>query len=283
MTNQSKAFLYMFSWAVFFISAMSLNKLSDKSIPTAVIVFYRVGFAALALLPTILYNRKTIFKTRRLGAHIARALLVSGATWCTYYAYRHLPLDVAISIGSSGPLFTAFFAALFLKERLTIKKIMTIFVGYIGVVIVIYPHCLSMDCLSTQAVIVAIMGNIIMGGIIVLLKYLTRTDDTQTILVYNTLLVAGFYAIFASPDLYVPKISTLLLLMGIGILGLLLQFCYARALSLADASFVSLLEYLRILLGIPLGYFAFHEAIHTNTLLGSVLIIFALLKNHHRT
>ncbi|CAO4840207.1 MAG: Riboflavin transporter [Holosporales bacterium] len=280
MTNHSKAFLYMFLWAVFFLSAMSFNKLIDKSIPTAVIVFYRISFAALALLPTILYNRKTIFKTRRLGAHIGRAILVSFATWCTYYAYRHLPLDVATSIGLSGPLFTTLFAALFLKERLTFKKIMVLMMGYIGVLIVVFPHCSDINSLSAQAVVVAIAGNIIMGGIIVLLKYLTRTDETQTILVYNTLLVAGFYAIFAYPDLYVPEKTTLLCLLGIGILGLSLQFCYARALSVADASFVSLLEYLRILLSIPLGYFVFHETLHINTLLGAILIIFALLKNH---
>ncbi|CAO5675459.1 MAG: Riboflavin transporter [Holosporales bacterium] len=282
MTNHTKAFLYMFLWAVFFLSAMSFNKLIDKSIPTAVIVFYRVGFAALALLPTILYNRKTIFKTNQLGAHIGRAVLVSFVTWCTYYAYRHLPLDIATSIGLSGPLFTTLFAALFLKEHLTLRKTMVLIIGYIGVLIVVFPHCQDVNSLSTQAVFVAIIGNIIMGGIIVLLKYLTRTDETQTILTYNTLLVAVFYALFAYPDLYIPEKTTLLQLFAIGILGLSLQFFYARALSLADASFVSLLEYLRILLSIPLGYFIFHETIQMNTLIGAVLIIVALVKNHQK-
>ena len=135
--SKQYALFYMLGWALFFISAMSLNKQLDKSIPTEMVVFYRLSFALLWLSPYLIKNKTTVFKTKILKWHILRAIFTSLTIGCTYYAYRHLPLTVATSIGLSGPLFTSLLAAVFLKERLTLHKIGMILIGYLGVLLVV--------------------------------------------------------------------------------------------------------------------------------------------------
>lgn len=263
----------MCGWAIFFVVSMALNKSLDKTIPTTVVVIHRLFFALMALLPTLLLNKKNIFKTKIFHFHAIRSIFTAIAIGCTYYSYRYLPLAVATSIGLSGPLFTSFFALLFLKEKFSKLKVLLIFFGYLGVLIVILPHCNDWSSLSTFAIGVALLGNITMAISIVVLKKISGEDFTQTILFYNTFLTLLIYIFFSFDSFYIPFDNNFYFLIGIGVMGLSLQFCYAKAMFYEQASFVSPLEYLRVLLSIPVGYFIFNESIFLNTILGSLFIM----------
>ncbi|MDP2194135.1 MAG: DMT family transporter, partial [Alphaproteobacteria bacterium] len=65
------------------------------------------------------------------------------------------------------------------------------------------------------------------------------------------------------------------LLLGIGLAGLLLQYCYTRAIVYEDASFVSPLEYIRIVVAIPVGILVFNESLNIFVIIGSVVIMMA--------
>lgn len=266
-----KAILLMFCWATSFVSAMSLNKLVDKAIPTEIIVLYRLFFGFLWLSPFLIKKRKTIYKTPVIHLHLMRSLLTTFTMGCTYYAYRNIPLGLATSIGLSGPLFTTLLAALLLKEKLSLKKISLIITGYLGVLCVVNPHL--GESIPTQAIFIDILGNISIGLIIVLMKQITKTDSVETALFYNTFFTLIFCFLYAYSNLCIPSQETLLLLVDIGLLGICTQFFYIKAISYEEASFVSPLEYFRIVVGIPVGLIFFQETIQTLDILGTFIIM----------
>ncbi|CAO5674825.1 MAG: Riboflavin transporter [Holosporales bacterium] len=274
--KKQAAMLFMLGWACFFVIAMTLNKFLDHSIPTEMVVFYRLTFALCWFFPYILKNKKTVFKTKILKRHFLRSIFTALTIYCTYYAYRHLPLPIATSIGLSGPLFTIILAAFFLKERLTFFKTSIILIGYIGVLFVVIPPS-SNDFIYSififeKAIFMALLGNFSMGITLILLKKITFEDPPQTILFYNTFLTLLLFTVFNVSSFFIPDIKNLTFLILIGFFGIMLQYCYTKAMSLESASFIAPFEYLRIVIALPVGIFIFNEHMNFQQIIGTTII-----------
>lgn len=261
----------MLFWALFFVGSMSLNKIVDKKIPIEIVVLYRLFFGFCGFLPFIIKKGRNIYKTNVIHLHLLRCLFTALTMVCTYYSYRHLPLAIGTSIGLSGPLFISILAAIFLKERLTPKKIGLILMGYAGVLLVVSPHFSTIY--DFQPVGVAILGNISIGFVVLLMKKITQTDSVETTVFYNTTLALLIVACYAAPNIYIPPIFDLKLLIGIGLCGITLQFFYTKAISFEEASFVAPLEYFRAFIAIPVGLVFFHESTNMHQLIGTIIII----------
>ena len=278
--NPLKAALFMLGWSSFYIMSMTLNKFVSKETPTAIIVFYRILIALIWLSPILLKNGGFhLLKSKIPHIHIIRGILTALTTGCTYYAYRYLPLGTATSIGLSGPLFITVMAVLFLKEKLTIKKIICILSGYVGVIIIVKPGSVHLSPDLTLALMAAVIGNLLIAGHVILLKVVSKTDRALTILFYNTLVPLLCWGGYILTDTalfnycYAIPIHDLQFLIGIGLAGLSLQFCYTKAITFEDASFVSPLEYMRIVMAIPLGILVFNETFNLYVMVGAAVIM----------
>lgn len=273
--NPLKAIFFMALWSCFYVTTMSLNKFVSADIPTPLILFYRGIIALMWLSPLLIRNGGFLLlkKSSIPRLHLMRGLLTALVTGCTYYSYRYLPLGLATIIGFSGPLFTSVIASLVLKESLGPKKLLCILIGYLGVFVVVRPGTIDWSFDMGVALGIALLGNILIGGVIVLLKIISKEDDTLTILFFNTLIPACFWGVYATTCFVIPEFRDLMILLAIGLSGLSLQFCYAKAIVFEDASFVAPLEYMRILLALPVSAMLFGEEWNHFILLGGALVI----------
>ncbi|MDP2193036.1 MAG: DMT family transporter, partial [Alphaproteobacteria bacterium] len=163
--NPLMAALFMIGWATSYVTSMSFNKFISPGTPTPVVVFYRILIAFIWLSPILMrHGGVSLFKTKVTHLHILRGILTALTTGCTYYTYRYLPLGLATAIGLSGPLFVSLMAVLILKERLTVKKVLCILSGYVGVLIIVNPKSITVDHQTFWAIAAAIAGNILISG-----------------------------------------------------------------------------------------------------------------------
>ena len=95
------------------------------------------------------FSRNSPAARRRLSPFGSRSklLLLRGAVGasalvCFYSAVAHLPLAEATVIHQTAPLFTAVFAAWFLRERLTARVVWSLLVAFVGVVLIARPDWL---------------------------------------------------------------------------------------------------------------------------------------------
>lgn len=269
-----RAVAWIILWSSMFSLAMAMAKTLDGSVNQVSLIFSRSLVGSLAAMPLFMrVGFKVHFATTRLGLHILRILFVTIAMGCTYYAYRHLPIAYAAAIGQTGPLFTTVLAIFLLRERVNISKWMALALGYGGVMIMVRPAGGDLD----PAVLVALMANLSAGLAIICAKSLTRTDSSETVLFYATfgvLVVSGISAIWFWES---PQPDDLWRLAVIGVAGVLSQYCYINALKRAPASFVTPFEYTRLCMSIPIGYFMFSEVPDIWTVLGSLVIIVAVV------
>lgn len=269
-----RAVFWIILWATFFSTAMTLAKTLGPDINSVTLIFSRSLVGACAAFPLFVKNGLlTPLRTTKLKLHLFRILVVSSAMGCTYYAYRNLPIAYAAALGQTGPLFTTVLAIFVLREQVKWFKWVALIGGYMGVILMLRPTEGWIDF----AAVIALLANLLAGIGLITTKKLTETDSTETILFYVTFGVL-FIAAFLSLWFWTPP-STLdfIKFCGIGLAGVSSQYCYIRALKNAPASFVTPFEYIRLCFTIPLGYFLFNEVPDRWTILGSIIIIIAII------
>lgn len=269
-----QAVFWIILWATLFSSAMAIAKMLSHEVNSVTLIFSRSLVGIFAAFPLFLKNGLiTPFRTKRLKLHLFRILVVSSSMGCTYYAYRNLPIAYAAAIGQTGPLFTTVMAIFILQEQVKWFKWFALILGYTGVILMLRPT----EGLIDFSTCIALLANLLAGVAIISTKKLTDTESSETILFYATFGVLSLSAFLSLWFWNLPNTSDLIKFCGIGIAGVSSQYCYIRALSKAPASFITPFEYSRLCMTIPIGFVLFDEIPDIWTILGSLIIIIAII------
>jgi len=132
--------LYMTFGMAFYVVNDTLIKLVGDVLPLGTILLVRGGFAIglivmMALVMGVLKHWRTMFTKPVL----LRACFDTLATFLFLTALFNLSIAIATAILQTVPLVVMLFGALFLNERIGWRRILAIFVGFAGVLMVVQP------------------------------------------------------------------------------------------------------------------------------------------------
>ena len=263
--------LFVILGEVFFVSMGMLVKYLGETIPNHHLVFYRNLLAALVLIPLLYKQGFHNVKTRHIGMHLIRSLCGVLAMYCFFYALAKIELANAMLLKLTGPIFIPIFAILWIHEHVTLKTIMGIAVGFIGVIIFLNPAA------EIQfAALVGLAGGALAAAAKVAIRKMSNTEPTTRIVFYFAL----FGAIFSSipvliGETYSPTANEWGLLLLLGVVGTCGQFCLTQAYRLAPASQVGPFTYSSLLWASIAGWFFWGELPTVQTIIGASLIITA--------
>ncbi|TPK61541.1 DMT family transporter [Mesorhizobium sp. B2-4-19] len=236
-----------------------------------------IGF--FILLPLVLASGGfAAMRTQRPLAHLARNVVHYSGQAAWLYALTLIPLAVLISIEFTTPIWTAILAVTFLNERLSRPKLAAVVLGLIGVVVIVRPGADAVD----PGHLVVLGAAVCFGISLVLVKSLTRTDSVVRIIFWMLIIQSALGLI---PALYVWRTPSLELwpwILLIAFTGMSSHFCMARALTYADATVISPMDFLRVPLSALVGWLLYHEQIDAFTAGGALLILMGNLLNLQR-
>ncbi|GLQ76812.1 DMT transporter permease [Mesorhizobium huakuii] len=236
-----------------------------------------IGF--FILLPLVLASGGfAAMRTQRPLAHIARNVVHYSGQAAWLYALTLIPLAVLISIEFTTPIWTAILAVTFLGERLSRPKLAAVVLGLIGVVVIVRPGVDAVD----PGHLVVLGAAVCFGVSLVLVKSLTRTDSVVRIIFWMLIIQSALGLV---PALYVWRTPSLELwpwILLIAFTGMSSHFCMARALTYADATVISPMDFLRVPLSALVGWLLYHEQIDAFTAGGALLILMGNLLNLQR-
>jgi drug/metabolite transporter (DMT)-like permease len=263
--------LFMLLWALSFSTAMAFAKTLSPEVDSVMVMFMRYFFGLIFFTPFIIRAGTKGFTTSRPLLHLIRVVALGVAVSCTYFTYRKLPLTLATSIGMSGPLFTTVLAMIFLKDHIRFSKWMLIILGYVGVIVAVRPHELTINI----GVWTALLANLCASLSLICVKLLTRTESTFTLMLYANTATTFIASLVAFVVWETPSQPDLLALVAVGGFGVFSQYCSVTAMRHATPSFLAPFEYTRICFAIPIGYVFFNEIPDLGVILGSLIIICA--------
>jgi drug/metabolite transporter (DMT)-like permease len=208
--------------------------------------------------------------TQRLSGHFWRNMVHFTAQNLWFWSLTMIPLAQLFALEFTAPIWVILLSPLFLGERLTAPKLAAAGLGFAGILIVARP-----DLTNLSPGVLAAAGSALgFAATSILTKRLTRDEAIITILFWLTAFQAVFGILAATYDGQVnwPTAETLPWLGLIGVCGVLAHLSLTSALTLAPASFVMPIDFIRLPLIAVIGAMAYGEPIDPYVLIGGLVI-----------
>ena len=187
---------------------------------------------------------------------------------CFVLAFRYLSLADVHSIGSLTPVIIVTLSAFILKEKVSPKTWIAIFVGFLGVLIILRPGLSIFDMKS----LLPLMAAFFLGLYQVVTRKVSENDSTETSLFYTSLI--GFIVMSILAFIYWQPLTlnSYFLFIGIGIFFSMGIYFQIIALSKARASIIQPFHYTLIFWAIILGYLVYDDLPDIPTIVGAIII-----------
>src|SRR5690606_25295115 len=202
--------------------------------------------------------------------HLLRGALGVAMMASFVYALARLPLSTAYSIFFVAPLLITALSVPFLGERVGPRRWAAIFIGLLGVLVVLRPSGAGMLSLAGGAVLVAAFGYAVSA---IAVRVLARTDSTQAITFWLLALMALGAGALALPGWVALRGEHLWIVAAIGLAGAAGQYAITEAFRTGEASLVAPLEYSALVWGLLLDLGLWGVLPDRITWLGAAIII----------
>lgn len=258
-----------FQEQMFFRSAFALPVV-------ALIVLRRTGFTS---------GFATVLRTRRFKGHLLRATTGVGATACSFYALTVLPLAEHQALTNATPLFVTLLSIPILGEKVGLHRAGAVLAGFVGILIIAFGQGAFTDDYGGAARL-GIIAAMTHGGFsavtTLLVRSLSDTEASTTIVMWQSLLMTGVTAVLLPFFWVTPSLHDLLLLVAIGTLGGVAQTLLTEAWASAQVSALAPYSYSSLLWAVLFGFVIFGDAPSLWTLAGATAIVAASLYIMHR-
>ena len=265
-------------WMTGTIVSFSAMAVSGREISfeldTFEIMMYRsiIGLIIVILLAKLFKTHREI-TTQNLSLHFYRNLSHFTGQNLWFYALTLIPFAQLFAFEFSVPLWVMLAAPFLLGERLTNIRIISILVGFIGILIVTRPWLAGL----APGIIPAALCAIGFACSVIFTKQLTQKVSITCILFWLTSMqllmavICGGY----DGDISLPSSSNFIWIIIIGIGGLLAHFCITKALQLAPATVVTPIDFCRLPVIAAIGYVFYNEALDIFIIGGAIIIFIA--------
>jgi drug/metabolite transporter (DMT)-like permease len=259
--------------------------------PVHEIVFVR-SFVVLPVILLIAHVEHGLARlwTARLGAHIARSVIMFLAYTSYYLGIAALPLATAVAISFSAPLFITALAGPVLGEKVGPVRWAAIVVGFVGVIVVMWDKIGTVEF----AVLLPAVSALCYALSQLHARYMGATESGASLSFYLTVVFfalsglaglltgSGVFEHWSHPSLAFllrpwswPPFNDLALMLGCGVVASIGVYCLAQGYRLAEANEAALFEYSALPWAILWGFLFFSEVPGLNTFIGVALVILA--------
>jgi drug/metabolite transporter (DMT)-like permease len=274
--SKPMAALWMAGWLALMLMIAVAGREALRELNVFQLILIRSSVGLLLLYPLIRRAGGLVaVKTQRLPQHIARNIIHFGAQLGWFFALTLIPIGQVVAIEFTMPIWTAIVAATFLGERITVWKVAAIVLGLVGVITIVRPATGEIN----PGQLIALAAAVGFGISIAMVKSLTRTDQTVTIVFYMTAIqIVGSLL----PGLYAwtwPSLTAWGWALMVAFCGTFSHYCMTRAMLYADATVVVPMDFLRVPLTALVGWLLYSERLDAFTVLGAALILTGNLVN----
>lgn len=264
--------------AFLFTLSVALIKYAGESIPVVQLIFLRQMGMLFMLFPALMSDVSSTVKTKRPLLQMTRVLFALIALFGGFTAVVNMPLADATAIGFAKSFFVTLFAIVILKEQVGPYRIAAVLVGFIGVAVMLNP---GSDGFSVYG-LYALAGAAAAGLVMVIIRLLSRTETSNSILFYQVLGVGSVTALPAIFGWVQPSPIEWILVLAIGVTSFFAQKANIFAYKHGEASLLASLDYIRLLFATIIGYFLFQQLPQATTWIGAAIIILAAVFTVYR-
>jgi drug/metabolite transporter (DMT)-like permease len=239
--------------------------------PTMQVTFLR-GVASLPFLlaANALFGQWRDLVPNRWPLHIARGILQFSLVWCFVFAVSKLSLANAYTIFMSAPLLITALSVPMLREHVGWQRWLAVFVGLIGVIVVLKPSDTGWVTIGGLAALASAVGYALNA---ITIRILTRTDTSAATVLWSILFLTFISGLAAIAGWMPLQAQHWPLIAGLGLSGALGQYLITEAFSRAPPPVVAPLEYTALAWGMFFDWVLWTTAPSLRMLTGATIIV----------
>ncbi|MBD1148035.1 DMT family transporter [Pelagibacterales bacterium SAG-MED31] len=230
-----------------------------------------VKYCFVLMLSLIESKRKknyTFYKSGNIKIQLLRSVLSIVESGCFILSFRYLSLADAHSIASLTPVLVVALSAIILREHVSLKTWIAIFVGFIGVLIIMRPGLSIFDPKS----LIPFAGAFFLSIYQIVTRKASEKDSTETSLFYTSIVGVILIGIIGY-NFWQPLMEqSFLFFIAMGVFYSLGLYFQIIALSMARAGIIQPFHYTLIFWAIILGYIFYNDFPDITTLIGALVI-----------
>ena len=278
--NILKAVLLKLTSALLFSVMAALVRFVSDVTPVGEVVFCRSFFAIPPVMVIYAWRGElaAAFRTARPFGHLGRGAISVAGMFFNFAALARLPIVDVTTITFASPLITVALSAWILKERVRIYRWSAVAVGFIGVVVMLWPHLdvarytAAASSAATFGALLAMASAFTNAASVVQTRRLTDTETTSSIVLYFSLFCALGGLLTLPFGWIVPSPPQLAALVALGVFGGLSHILLTESYRYAPASLVAPLDYTALLWAFILGYWFFGELPTATVYVGAAIV-----------
>ena len=199
-----------------------------------------------------------------------------GLNWVFLFnSYNYITVANATIVYYLAPVIVIFVSPIFLKEKLTLKKVLAVICAMIGLVLIVRTGQSSTNINLTQGIINAFAAACLYASVIILNKFIKNVDDyTKTFIqLFMASMVLLPWVIYRNNIIFdSPKSIILIAILGIAHTGI--AYClYFSAMKELKAQSIAILGYLDPVSSVVFSIFLLKEPFSIYQLIGGVIIL----------
>lgn len=188
-----------------------------------------------------------------------------------FLALVYVPLSTIGAVIQTVPILVTAAAALFLGERVGMRRASAIFVGFLGALLIIQPGAASFD-ITAILVLIAAIGMALRD---IATKLVRENLSTLLLTFYSCFLfiISGGVLLIIDGGASVPVVGNSVTIAAMIVTGSLGFFFMTEAVRLGEMSVVSPFRYTRLLFSMAAGILILGEQVNASMIIGSALTI----------
>jgi drug/metabolite transporter (DMT)-like permease len=235
----------------------------------AAFVRFAIGLAAILSQAAV---RRVWLRPVRYDLIFLRGLFGGIAVLLYFLSIAHLPVGTATLLNYTAPVFTALFAAVFIRERPPAVGLTALGIAGAGVVMVVYGQGKALGGgYGWQAV--ALLSAVTSGAAVTSIRAARRTDGPWEVFTGFCLIGLLCTAPGALAGWQAPTGREWALLAAVGGLSVIAQVLMTHALGAVEAATAGILSQLTVVLTLAIGHYADGEPLTLLSLVGAALTL----------
>ena len=213
----------------------------------------------------------TVVSTRQPFLQAFRGVLLAFEVIVMITSFTLLGLIESHAVFSIYPLLVAALSGPVLKEYVGWKRWSAIFIGFIGVLIILKP---SSNVFSLEAII-PLISALMFAVYSILTRYAARQDTAMTSFFWTGIIGAIVMSVVGSSFWVTLKPNDWAWLSLLCILACLAHYLLIKCYEVSEASSLQPFAYLQLLFATMIGLWVFSEKLAANIVIGALLVVLA--------
>ena len=278
-SGNAKGIAWMFLTGLIFVGVTGVVRHVGTTMHPVQLAFLRYAIALLFFAPIILREiRNYRGRGRRYGLHAARGILHAVGVGLWFYAMTQIPVAEVTALGFTAPIFATIGAAMFLGEKLYMRRISAVVLGFAGALVIVRPgfQVIELGAIAQLCAAPLFAASLLMA------KKLTETEDNAIIVLSTGIFVT---LVLLPPAIYVWRTPTmeeaiwLVVVAGLATLG---HLTMTQAFRLAEVTALQPITFLQLVWATILGFYVFGEEPDMWTWIGGGIIVVSARYIAHR-